>query len=208
MDRVHEILALLSEHYPNPKPSLNFETPFQLLVATMLSAQCTDKRVNMVTESLFQDYPDARTLAALTPEELEPRIRTCGLSKTKAARLVETSRILIERYQGQVPDTLEELVALPGVGRKTADVVLANAFKIPAFAVDTHVYRVSHRLQLARAKSVEGTERDLMATVPREQWIDAHHWLIFHGRAICKPKPQCMRCFLAPLCPRDFSLTQ
>ena len=192
---VMAVLEELEELYPQAGAELNFTNPFETVVATVLAAQCTDKRVNMVTARLFPRYPDAKTMAQLTPEELEPMIQECGLYHNKARSIVELSRMLVEKYDGRVPDTMEELVALPGVGRKTANVVLANAFGQPAFAVDTHVFRVSNRIGLAHAANVQETERQLMAAVPRERWSHTHHLLIWHGRRCCAArKPACERC--------------
>ncbi|MGN0743190.1 MAG: endonuclease III [Candidatus Fimadaptatus sp.] len=192
---VMAVLEELEELYPQAGAELNFTNPFETVVATVLAAQCTDKRVNMVTARLFPRYPDARAMAQLTPEELEPMIQECGLYHNKARSIVELSRMLVEKYDGRVPDTMEELVALPGVGRKTANVVLANAFGQPAFAVDTHVFRVSNRIGLAHAANVQETERQLMAAVPRERWSHTHHLLIWHGRRCCAArKPACERC--------------
>ena len=192
---VMAVLEELEELYPQAGAELNFTNPFETVVATVLAAQCTDKRVNMVTARLFPRYPDAKTMAQLTPEELEPMIQECGLYHNKARSIVELSRMLVEKYDGCVPDTMEELVALPGVGRKTANVVLANAFGQPAFAVDTHVFRVSNRIGLAHAANVQETERQLMAAVPRERWSHTHHLLIWHGRRCCAArKPACERC--------------
>ena len=192
---VMAVLEELEELYPQAGAELNFTNPFETVVATVLAAQCTDKRVNMVTARLFPRYPDAKAMAQLTPEELEPMIQECGLYHNKARSIVELSRMLVEKYDGCVPDTMEELVALPGVGRKTANVVLANAFGQPAFAVDTHVFRVSNRIGLAHAANVQETERQLMAAVPRERWSHTHHLLIWHGRRCCAArKPACERC--------------
>ena len=192
---VMAVLEELEELYPQAGAELNFTNPFETVVATVLAAQCTDKRVNMVTARLFPRYPDAKAMAQLTPEELEPIIQECGLYHNKARSIVELSRMLVEKYDGRVPDTMEELVALPGVGRKTANVVLANAFGQPAFAVDTHVFRVSNRIGLAHASNVQETERQLMEAVPRERWSHTHHLLIWHGRRCCAArKPACERC--------------
>lgn len=192
---VMAVLEELEELYPQAGAELNFTNPFETVVATVLAAQCTDKRVNMVTARLFPRYPDAKAMAQLTPEELEPMIQECGLYHNKARSIVELSRMLVEKYDGRVPDTMEELVALPGVGRKTANVVLANAFGQQAFAVDTHVFRVSNRIGLAHASNVQETERQLMEAVPRERWSHTHHLLIWHGRRCCAArKPACERC--------------
>lgn len=200
MTRIEHILAELKRLYPNPRPQLDFCTPYELLVATMLAAQSTDKQVNKVTPTLFATFPDVFAIAALTPEELLPYVKSCGF-KSKATNIVATSRMLVEMHGGEVPRTLEELTALPGVGRKTANVVLANAFGIPTMAVDTHVFRVSNRLGLAHAKDVLRTEEQITAVVPREDWIDAHHWMILHGRQVCHArKPACDACTLSPWC--------
>ena len=200
--RAPEILSELARLYPDARPALVFSNPFELLVAVMLSAQCTDIKVNSVTPALFERWPDAAHLAAADPQDVEEVIRVCGLFHTKAKNLVAMADILVSRYGGQVPETREALEALPGVGRKTASVVLSNAFGQCAIAVDTHVFRVSNRLALARAKDVLSCEQQLMDIIPRELWGQAHHWLIFHGRQICHArKPECVRCTLAPLCP-------
>lgn len=194
------ILAGLKALYPDAGPELNFSNPYETLVATILSAQCTDKRVNMVTPAVFRDFPDAAAMAKTTPEILFPYVKSCGFT-SKAKNIVAACRIIVEMHGGQVPGTMEELTALPGVGRKTANVVLANAFRVPTIAVDTHVFRVSNRLGLADAKNVEETERQLMKNIPMEDWIDAHHWLIFHGRRVChSQRPDCANCALKPLC--------
>ena len=194
------ILAELSRLYPNPKPELNFTNPYETLIATILSAQCTDKQVNKVTPAVFAAYPDAFAMAAATPEELYPLVKSCGF-KTKATNIVMACRELAAKHGGQVPDTLEALTKLPGVGRKTANVVMANAFQIPAIAVDTHVFRVSNRLGLAVAKTVEETERQLQKAIPKADWRDAHHWMILHGRRVCKAqRPDCESCTLSGLC--------
>ncbi len=194
------ILAALQAAYPEAGPELHFSNPYETLVATMLSAQCTDKQVNKVTPAVFARWPDASAMAQATVEELFPMVKSCGF-RSKASNIIAACQIIVERHGGQVPDTREELTALPGVGRKTANVVLANAFHIPAFAVDTHVFRVSNRLGLAEASTVEETERQLMKATPKEDWCDAHHWLIWHGRRICKAqRPLCDECPLAELC--------
>lgn len=194
------ILAELRRQYPDARPELNFTNPYETLVATMLSAQCTDKQVNKVTPAVFDRYPDAPSMAAATVEDLYPMVKSCGF-KSKAGNIIEACRIITLRHGGEVPHTMEELTALPGVGRKTANVVLANAFRIPAFAVDTHVFRVSNRLGLADAANVEETERQLMRAVPKADWCDAHHWLIWHGRRVCKAqRPLCEACTLNSLC--------
>ena len=195
------ILAELERLYPDAKPALHFESAWQLLVAVILSAQCTDVKVNQATPALFAAYPDAAAMAKAEPEEIEPYIRALGLFRTKAKNLVATARAVTERFSGEVPDDQESLMSLPGVGRKTANVVRACAFGADAIAVDTHVFRVSNRLGLAKAGDVLETEKQLMRAIPKEQWSRAHHWLIFHGRRVCHArKPACGACALSPWC--------
>ncbi len=202
MSEKAEILKRLKAHYPEAKPELWFRTPFELLIATILSAQTTDKQVNAVTGTLFERYSDAAALAAASMEEIETIIKSCGFFHTKARNIQAAAAALVDKHSGQVPCTMEELTALPGVGRKTANVVMSNAFGIPAIAVDTHVFRVSNRLGLAAAKDVLETERQLMDNIPREQWSAAHHWLIYHGRRVCTAqRPKCPTCFLNDICP-------
>lgn len=189
-------------HYRGARPGLVYRNAFELLMATMLSAQTTDKQVNAVTGTLFKKYPDARSLAEIDQPTLEPYIKSCGFYHTKARNMLAACRILVQRHGGQVPRTLEELTALPGVGRKTANVVLSNAFGVPAIAVDTHVFRVANRLGLAKANDVLKTEQQLMQSIPQDKWSDAHHWLIWHGRRVCiARRPKCDTCFLMELCP-------
>lgn len=202
MDTKQEILRRLEEEYQGAKPALHYATPFQLLVATILSAQCTDVRVNLVTKDLFVKYKDAAALAGADYDELCGEIHSCGCYGVKAKNLIGTAKLLVEKYGGEVPQTMDELTELPGVGRKTANVVLSNAFGIPGFAVDTHVFRVSNRMGLACAKDVAETERQLCALVPQEKWGDAHHWLIYHGRQVCAArKPKCETCVVGDICP-------
>ncbi len=199
--RTERILSELARLYPDAKPELHFSNPFETLIATILSAQCTDQKVNQATPALFAAYPDAAAIALATPEEIEPYIHICGIYRNKARNIVATAKVLIAEHGGQVPDTMEALTALPGVGRKTANVVLSNAFGVPAIAVDTHVFRVSNRLGLAHAKDVAKTEEQLMQAIPRKQWSIAHHWIIFHGRRVCHAiRPACDRCTLNTLC--------
>ena len=194
------ILAALHDLYPDAGPELNFTNPYETLIATMLSAQCTDKQVNKVTPAVFARYPDAHAMAEAQLDDLFPMVKSCGF-KSKASNIIETCRLLCARHGGEVPATREELTALPGVGRKTANVVLANAFKVPALAVDTHVFRVSNRLGLADAKTVEETEKQLMRAIPKADWCDAHQWLIWHGRRVCKAqRPLCEECGLREMC--------
>ncbi|MEW8978625.1 MAG: endonuclease III [Symbiobacterium sp.] len=195
------ILETLAQMYPDARCALHHSTPFELLVATVLSAQCTDARVNIVTARIFPRYNRPEHFAALTVDEIGEMIRDCGLWHSKAKNIQALSRLLLERYGGEVPATREELMALPGVGRKTANVVLSNAFGVPAIAVDTHVFRVANRLGLATAKTPEETEQQLMRRIPREYWSQAHHWLIYHGRQVCHARnPRCSECPLLPYC--------
>lgn len=197
----NQIIKILQDTYPGATTALNFTNPFELLIATMLSAQSTDRQVNLITRDLFEELKTPSDYARLTPEELAEKIKRVGLYKNKSKNIVATCLILMEKYHGQVPQTMEELSALPGVGRKTANVVLSNAFHQPAIAVDTHVFRVANRLGLANSNDVEVTERDLMKNIPRHLWNDAHHWLIYHGRNICTArKPKCGECPVAELC--------
>ena len=201
--QVRLVLDELSRLYPDARTELTFETPFQLLVATILSAQCTDKRVNLITPRLYARYPDAKSMAEASIEEIETLIRDCGLYHSKAKNILRTAQILTDRFDGTVPHDRERLMELPGVGRKTANVVVSNAFGQDAIAVDTHVFRVAHRLGWAQAKDPDGTEQELMRIIPRAQWSRAHHWLIFHGRRVCAARnPRCMECALAPACPK------
>jgi endonuclease III len=199
--QVKEILNLLADTYPDAHCELDFTNPFQLLVATILSAQCTDKRVNVVTERLFQKYPTPQQILELKQEGLEAEIKECGLFRNKAKNILATCKVLLDKYGGEVPGSLEELVALPGVGRKTANVVGSNAFGIPAIAVDTHVFRVANRLGLANSDNVEKVEKQLQGAIPQDMWIAAHHWLIWHGRRVCEARrPKCEICPLQQNC--------
>ncbi len=201
-ERAIRILTGLRELYPDARTELDFGTPFQLVIATLLSAQATDVSVNAATPALFEAYPDAHALAAATPEEVEPFIRTIGLFRTKARNAVAAARLIVEQHGGEVPDTMEELVKLPGVGRKTANVVLANAFGQATIAVDTHVGRVSRRLGLTRHTDPDKVELDLQKTFPPEQWVFLHHALILHGRRVCTARrPACEVCPLCSDCP-------
>ena len=195
-----EALQKLEEMYPEAKAELVFSNPYEMLVATMLSAQCTDKQVNKVTPAVFERWPDANAMAGATEEELYPLVKSCGF-KSKAGNIIAACRIIRDEHDGRVPDSMEALTALPGVGRKTANVVLYNAFGIPAFAVDTHVFRVSNRIGLCKADTVEETERQMTKLIPREKWGNAHRWLIWHGRRVCKAqRPLCETCGLKDLC--------
>lgn len=199
---VTEVLGELEKLYPQAGAELNFTNPFETVIATVLAAQCTDKRVNIVTAKLFPKYPDAKAMAQLTPEELEPMIQECGLFHTKARNIVELCRILVAKYDGRVPDTMEELVQLPGVGRKTANVVGAVIWGKEVMPVDTHVFRVSARIGLTRgAKTPLQTELQLEKNIPSHLLPVAHHWLILHGRYVCTARaPKCDACGIAPWC--------
>ena len=199
-ERKESILRALEAEYPEAGPELHFTNPYETLVATILSAQCTDRQVNLVTPAVFARYPDAEAMAQAREEDLYPMVKSCGF-RSKAGNIIAACRIISAEHGGKVPDTLEELTRLPGVGRKTANVVLSNAFGIPAFAVDTHVFRVSNRLGLCRADSVEETEKQMTRLIPREKWGRAHHWLIWHGRRVCRAqKPLCEACPLKAWC--------
>lgn len=196
-----EVIDRLLRQYPDAKAGLNFSTPFELLIATILSAQCTDAQVNKTTAVLFKEYKTPEDFLKLSEEELGEMIKSCGFYKNKSKNILVTCRLLVEKFNGQVPNTLEELMTLPGVGRKTANVVISNAFNIPAIAVDTHVFRVSNRIGIANSNNVFDTEKDLMENIDREMWSKAHHLLIFHGRKICKARnPLCHECPVADLC--------
>ena len=199
-----EILRLLAQTYPEAKPELNFSNPYETLVAVILSAQCTDKQVNKVTPAVFDRYPDVAAMAKAEEDDLYPLVKSCGF-KTKASNIIAACRIIMEKHGGEVPHTMEELTALPGVGRKTANVVMATAFGLPAIAVDTHVFRVSNRLGLAKADNVLDTEMQLRRAIPKEDWSSAHHWLIWHGRRVCSARnPHCAECPLNGLC-KDYN---
>ncbi len=200
-ERISNILLNLKNEYPDSKCELDFTTPFELLIATMLSAQCTDKQVNKCTAILFKEYNTPKQFASLSEDELAPYIKGCGLYRTKCRNIIATSRIIATKYNGNIPSTRDELMSLPGVGRKTANVVLSNAFHIPAIAVDTHVFRVANRLGLAKADDVLNTEKQLMQNIPKESWSDAHHFIIFHGRRVCSARnPKCTICTVAEFC--------
>ena len=196
-----EELAILERTYPHAVTALEYRSPFELLIAVILSAQCTDARVNLTTPHLFAKYPDAQALARADQADVETIIKSCGFFRMKAKNIINAARGLVAEHGGQVPGDRESLEALPGVGRKTANVVMSVAFGEAAFAVDTHVFRVSHRLGLTLATTPRGVEEDVTKLVPREKWRHAHHWLILHGREICKaPVPHCGRCPVT-MCP-------
>jgi len=200
--RAERILDLLAERYPRAGIELHHADPLQLLVSVILSAQCTDKRVNQVTPGLFERYGDVQAFADADPDELEAQVRSCGLGRSKSRSIVGSCQALLQHHGGRVPSSREELMDLPGVGRKSANVILSNAFGEPAFAVDTHVGRLARRLGLTGAKSPDAVERDVTALIPRERWSLAHHQLIWHGRRCCHArKPLCDECVVAELCP-------
>lgn len=200
-NRAIKIIEKLQQAYPNAGCGLNHRNVFELLIATILSAQCTDKRVNIITEQLFAKYPTPLHFAQLTPQQLAEDIRGCGLHRNKSKAIVATCRMLLEKYQGQVPDSREALESLPGVGRKTAGVVLGVGFGQPTIPVDTHVHRVAARLGLATAKNPEQTEQQLMQCIPKTQWQQAHHLFIAHGRQSCSARrPQCFSCPVVEFC--------
>ena len=197
-----EMIRVLSEVYADAKPALMFRNSFELLVAVILSAQCTDQRVNIVTKRLFAKAATAEAIAKMGLSRLEQEIHECGFFHAKAKNILATSEILARDYDGKVPEDFDALLALPGVGRKTANVVMSVAFNYPAIAVDTHVFRVANRLRLAVGETPEEVELGLQKSILREKWSDAHHWLIWHGRKICKSRrPLCADCPLAKLCP-------
>jgi endonuclease III len=202
-----QMIELLLALYPDAAPELTFNSDYELLVAVILSAQCTDVRVNEVTNILFKRAGTPEAMTTLSLETLEDIIRPCGLFHTKAKNILTMSQTLTQNYDGKVPETLEQLMELPGVGRKTANVVVSNAFGVPAIAVDTHVFRVSARLGLASGQNVDKTEQELMKVMPREHWTKLHHCLILHGRRVCKArKPACETCGLNALCPHGKQL--
>lgn len=219
-ERFKKIIAGLNKLYPDPKPALKFSTPFESLVATILSAQCTDARVNIVTRRLFRVANTPEKILKLGEKRLEMFVRSTGFFRAKTKSLIGAAKIIIEKFGGRVPNTLEDLQTLPGVGRKTASVVLAQAFGIPAFPVDRHIFRVANRLELAaskggtksdaksgakggakQAKTPEETDFALRKNIPEKFWITLHLQLVYHGRLICRPKPKCEQCALLKWCP-------
>lgn len=200
-ERISKVLELLEKTYKDTTTALNYLSPFQLLVSTMLAAQSTDVRVNIVTKDFFAKYPNAKSMSVLSISEIERWIKTIGLYKSKAKHLHATCQILVKNFSDDIPSTREELITLPGVGRKTANVVLSIAKNVPAIAVDTHVFRLSNRIGLANAKDVLKTEQHLMKNIPKEKWSSAHHWLIWHGRKVCKARrPLCKECVILDYC--------
>lgn len=197
-----EELRILEETYAGAIPELKFDSTFELLVAVILSAQCTDKRVNLVTAELFPIANTPEKILQLGQVRLEEIIRPCGYFRAKAKHILATSKMLIENYGGEVPAEFEELIKLPGVGRKTANVVTSVAFKTPAIAVDTHVFRLANRMKLAEGQTPLEVELGLQKIIPKEKWSAAHHWLIWHGRLVCTSRsPKCLECPLQKICP-------
>lgn len=202
--QINEILDLLEKEYPEADCALHHENVFQLLVSVILSAQTTDKSVNQVTGALFEQYPDAEALANASQEDVAERIRRIGMYKTKSKNIIRMARMLVEEHAGQVPEDYDQLVALPGVGRKTANVVLAVGFGHQRIAVDTHVFRVTNRIGLVSEKDVLKTELALMKTLPEERWSRSHHSFIFHGRYCCDArKPNCEGCVISYICKKN-----
>lgn len=198
---IDEVVKILEETYKGAKCGLNFTSSYELLISTILSAQCTDERVNKVCAELYKEYNTPYKIIELTEEELGEKIKSCGFYKNKSKNILGATRAILEKHNGEVPSTMEELIELPGVGRKTANVVLSNAFNVPAIAVDTHVFRLSNRIGIAKGKNVTEVENNLMNNIPREKWSDTHHYLIWHGRKICKArKPECNECPLSLYC--------
>lgn len=195
-------LRLLDQEFPHPETALNYDTPLQLLVATILSAQCTDQRVNQVTKRLFSRYRTAADYARANQAALEDEIRSTGFYRAKARNLIRCGQVLVNRFGGEVPQTMAELVSLPGVGRKTANVVLGNCFNVPSVVVDTHVKRVSRRLGLVDTDDPEKIEVTLQGIIPKKSWTKSSHQLLLHGRHVCTARaPKCHECRINPLCP-------
>lgn len=195
------ILDALAVHYPGARTGLVYKNPYQLFVATVLSAQTTDQQVNRITGKLFEAVPTVHELSRMKPSELEPYLKSCGLYRHKSRNLINAAKIIVQEHGGRIPDSFEQLIKLPGVGRKTANVIISSAYGKPALAVDTHVFRVSGRLGLADGKNAEAVETQLKDIISMECWTAAHHRLIAHGRSICfARKPKCSACFLIELC--------
>lgn len=196
------ILKILEDTYSGTKTALNYDSPFELLIAVILSAQCTDERVNKITARLFPKFNTPEKMGALSQEEMEEQIRDCGLYHAKAKNILATCHMLVQEFDSKIPDNITTLMKLPGVGKKTANVVASIIYNVPAIAVDTHVFRVSHRLGLAKGADPLATEKELQKIIPMEKWSDAHHWFIWHGRKICKArKPLCTECAVLAECP-------
>ena len=202
LTRRREMLRLLSNDYQGATTGLEFGSSFELLVAVILSAQCTDVRVNIITRRLFPMWNTPAKMLSLSVSQLEDLIHDCGLFRAKAKNILATCKLLQENWQGEVPGQMEDLLTLPGVGRKTANVMLSHQFGVPAIAVDTHVFRLANRTGLARGKTPDEVEQGLMKLIPRSDWSAAHHWLIWHGRKICRARsPLCRQCSLSQMCP-------
>lgn len=199
--RTKKILNELNKRYPDPKPPLDFKTPFELLIATILSAQCTDVRVNLVTKDLFRVANTPELIIKMGEKMLMQYIKSTGFYRAKAHSIIGCAKSILENFGGKVPGSLEELQKLPGVGRKTASVVLIHAFRIPAFPVDRHVLRVANRLGLAKGSDPTKTDLELRKNIPKKFWIRTHLQLVYHGRVLCRPKPKCEECPLLPHCP-------
>lgn len=200
-ERYQGILAYFQQEQPNPETELQHRSPFELLVAVMLSAQCTDKRINMVTPALFAAYPTPQAMAAASVEEILEYVKSVSYPNSKATHLQAMAQKLVDEFGGQVPDNMKELTSLPGVGRKTANVVMGAAFGKATIPVDTHVYRVSHRLGLSQGKTPNDVESDLMRHIPEEMRFKAHHWILLHGRYVCKAqRPDCLNCGIQQYC--------
>ena len=200
-EKIQKIIDIFEEKYPKPESALNYNSPFELLIATILSAQTTDKQVNKVTSNLFDKYNTPEEFASLEPEELEEEIKSIGLYRNKSKYIVKTAKKLLEEYNGQVPNTRKQLTDLSGVGRKTANVVLSCAFTKDAFPVDTHVFRLANRIGLVKSEKVRKVEEGLMDVIPQKYWSKMHHWLIFHGREVCKAQnPNCDECKIKSFC--------
>lgn len=206
MAPVEKSLQILKKEYPNAHCALDHKNPFELLIATILSAQCTDDRVNKVTPALFKKYPDAASMAKAPVLQIEKLIQSTGFFRNKARNIKQCSQMLVKNYKGEIPQNIDQLTELPGVGRKTANVVLGNAFDITSgIVVDTHVTRISRLLGWSSSNNAEAIEKDLIKIIPKKYWIIFSHWLIWHGRAVCKARsPQCSKCCLADLCPSRF----
>ncbi|MDR0799245.1 MAG: endonuclease III [Dysgonamonadaceae bacterium] len=201
-ERYKNVIAWFEQNRPIAETELKYKDPFQLLIAVILSAQCTDKRVNMITPALFEAFPTPEVLAASNPESVYEYIKSVSYPNNKSKHLVAMAKTLITNYQGIVPDTIDELIKIPGVGRKTANVIASVVYKVPALAVDTHVFRVANRIGLTdNSKTPMETEKELTAHIPKHLWSVAHHWLILHGRYVCVArKPHCEACGLQPYC--------
>jgi endonuclease-3 len=201
--RIGEVVSILRKTYPKSRTALRYETPLQILVATILSAQCTDEKVNQVTPALFRKYPTAKDFAQANSKVLEEEIRPTGFFRNKTKSIINASKKIVADFDGEVPDTMESLITLPGVARKTANIVLSSAYmKTEGIAVDTHVKRLSQRLGLSKERSPDKIEQDLLALVPKKDWLDFNYMLVNHGRKTCQARrPNCLECVLNNLCP-------